>query len=225
MVYHADVLTGQISKLSMGYSGYGRPTNFEIQLSPQQSQFVIVDRGQGHGAQTAGGLGNFGPSGAVRSSLISSGWRLSFAGPNPPKPRVLSDLVSWTTWPDARYFSGQGIYETALNWTDPLPKQAMLRFEEVHEAAEVFVNGKSAGVIFMPPYSVDISGLLRPGRNEIKVTVGNLPINRFLGLPDQDLRPLRAAYGNRFPDPQEKLVVKEPAVSGLVGKVWLETVE
>ena len=102
-----------------------------------------------------------------------------------------------------------------------VPKPEIQR--RVHEAAEVFVNGKSAGFIFMPPYSVDISGLLRPGRNEIKVTVGNLPINRFLGLPDQDLRPLRAAYGNRFPYPQEKRVVKEPAVSGLVGRVWLET--
>ena len=44
----------------------------------------------------------------------------------------------------------------------------------------------------------------------------NLPINLFLSSPDEDLRPLRAVYGDRFPAAQEKSVVREPAPSGLL---------
>ena len=50
--------------------------------------------------------------------------------------------------------------------------------------------------------------------------MGNLPVNRVLGLPDVDLRPLRAVYGNRFPAPEEKRLMAEPAPSGLIGNVW-----
>jgi len=75
--------------------------------------------------------------------------------------------------------------------------------------------------VWTPPYEVEIAHLLRVGRNEIMVIVGNLPANRFLGLPDEDLEPLRSVYGNRFPAPEEKALMPEPPRAGLIGKVWL----
>ena len=83
----------------------------------------------------------------------------------------------------------------------------------------MWVNGNLAGGVWLPPYEVEIGPLLKQGRNTLKVTVGNTMLNRFLGLPDEDLRPLRAVYGNRFPDPEEKKITKEPPPSGLIGPV------
>ena len=59
------------------------------------------------------------------------------------------------------------------------------------------------------------------GTNTLCIDVANLPLNRFLGAPDEDLAPLRAVYGNRFPAPEEKSVVHEPVASGLLGPVTL----
>lgn len=220
----------RIKPQGRGFTHHGEASGYDLDLPAFSSVFLItepesrIERARGRVPSQGGDEGK--SSGApLKSEPQFSVWHLHFDGPDAPKPRNIQDLVSWTTWPDARFFSGQGVYETTLDRTGPVPKKAILRFEEVHEAAEVLVNGKSAGVLFVPPYSVDIAGLLHPGKNTLKVAVGNLPINRFLGLPDQNLRPLRAAYGNRFPDPQEKRVVKEPVPSGLIGKVWLETGE
>ena len=44
---------------------------------------------------------------------------------------------------------------------------------QVGEAAEVFVNGKSAGCRLISPYSFDISNLLQVGKNELTVSVSN----------------------------------------------------
>ena len=42
----------------------------------------------------------------------------------------------------------------------------------MEEAAEVFVNGESAGVRIVPPYVFDVSGL-KPGINDLTVIVSN----------------------------------------------------
>ncbi|MCK7496804.1 MAG: hypothetical protein MZW92_42370 [Comamonadaceae bacterium] len=68
----------------------------------------------------------------------------------------------------------------------------------VREAAVVFVNGRRAGSAWCPPYAVDVTPLLRPGPNVIRIEVANLAINHMAGraLPDYKLLNLR--YGTRF---------------------------
>jgi hypothetical protein len=83
------------------------------------------------------------------------------------------------------------------------------------------VNGRKAGVLFSPPWFIEIGPFLKPGENTLEITVANLPVNRFIGLPDQDLGPLRRVFGARFSAPEEKKLMKEPAPSGMIGKVWL----
>ncbi len=148
-------------------------------------------------------------------------WKVTFSGPDAPRPVLTGDLVSWIQWPGGKAFSGQATYETTFAWDEPAGGSIKLRFHEVREAGEVWVNDKLAGGVWLPPYDVEIGPLLKQGKNTVKVTVGNLMLNRLLGLPDEDLRPLRAAYGNRFPDPQEKKVTKDPPPAGLIGPVEL----
>ena len=52
---------------------------------------------------------------------------------------------------------------------------------DVRELAEVFVNGKSAGVLWKTPFRADITALVKPGVNKLKIEVMNLWINRLSG--------------------------------------------
>ncbi|MGZ4887123.1 MAG: glycosyl hydrolase, partial [Candidatus Aminicenantales bacterium] len=149
-------------------------------------------------------------------------WSLSFEGPDAPPPAKLQSLISWTELRGGKYFSGTGIYRASFDWAKPLPGRCVLRFGLVREAAEVKLNGRWLGIIFNPPWAVELGPALRQGRNDIEITVVNLPLNRFLGLPDEDLGPLRARFGGRFSAPEEKKVAGGPAPSGLIGAVWLE---
>jgi hypothetical protein len=211
-----DPMTGSISgRRRAGHSQAG--THLEnVMLPARGSRFFVLDN-----EDTGGWEQSADATLQAVSQVLSASWRISFEGPDAPKPRETTDLLSWTTWPDVKFFSGKGIYETEFTWEGPLPKRCRLAFDQVKEVAEVFVNGQQAGVIWTPPNVVEITKLLKPGKNTLKVVVVNLPVNRYIGLPDEDLKALRAAYGNRFPDSQEKRVMKEPAPSGLIGKAQL----
>lgn len=50
---------------------------------------------------------------------------------------------------------------------------ALLDLGAVYETAEVFINGASAGVRICRPYSFDLAGMLRPGKNELAIEVTN----------------------------------------------------
>jgi len=93
----------------------------------------------------------------------------------------------------------------------------------VHELAEIFVNGESAGVLWKPPFRADITPLLKPGKNELKIEVMNLWINRLAGdmeLPED----LRFTRSNIKSDYETYYSPREPwheETSGLLGPVRL----
>jgi hypothetical protein len=89
----------------------------------------------------------------------------------------------------------------------------------VREAAVVFVNGKRAGSVWCPPYSVDVTGLLTRGENQIRIEVANLAVNLMAGRPLPDYKTLNAQYGERF-QPQDMDQI-QPVTSGLLGPIQL----
>jgi hypothetical protein len=89
----------------------------------------------------------------------------------------------------------------------------------VREAAEVYVNGKRAGVVWHPPYSIDLTSFLTPGKNELRIVVGNTAINSLAGRELPDYRLLRDKYGNLFtPQDMDNL---QPLPSGILGSLQL----
>ncbi len=54
-------------------------------------------------------------------------------------------------------------------------------FLELGDIPGVYVNGRSVGVVWTPPYRVDIAGVVEPGENRLKVEVINLLANRIIG--------------------------------------------
>ncbi|MFS2214118.1 glycosyl hydrolase [Telluria sp. Tellsp104] len=142
---------------------------------------------------------------------IRGAWKVQFeAGRGAPAGITLPVLksLSESEIPGIRYFSGIATYSTEIQRPKGVrPGQAlMLDLGNVADVAEVFVNGTSAGIAWLPPYRVDIGPHMRPGPNRIDVKVANLWVNRLIGdaqpgtekvgfttmptyLPDAPLRP------------------------------------
>jgi hypothetical protein len=90
----------------------------------------------------------------------------------------------------------------------------------VREAAEVYVNGQSVGVVWHPPYSIDLTKRLKPGKNELTIVVGNSAINSLAGQALPDYRLLNDRYGERFV--AQGVDYLQPLPSGIVGRLQLQ---
>lgn len=125
--------------------------------------------------------------------IIKGNWKLQFDPEwGAPAEIELPELISWTDHADdgVKYYSGKGVYNKIINvpgaWLGS-GNGIYLDLGDVREVAEIYINGKSAGVLWKPPFRVDISSLLKPGDNDLKIEVMNLWINRLSGdmnLPD-----------------------------------------
>jgi hypothetical protein len=96
--------------------------------------------------------------------------------------------------PGIRHFSGTATYRTSVRVPASLlqPGQRVyLHLGRVEVVASVRINGKLAGVLWKSPFRADVTGLLRPGENQIEVRVANLWVNRMIGdeqLPEDSHR-------------------------------------
>ncbi len=130
---------------------------------------------------------------------VTGVWRVQFTpGWGAPAEVVFPRLISWSEHehPGVRYFSGTAIYRTSVRVPANLLRSGQrlyLDLGRVEVVASIHVNGKPAGVLWKPPFRVDVTGLLRPGENLLEVRVANLWVNRMIGdeqLPeDSDRNP------------------------------------
>jgi hypothetical protein len=122
---------------------------------------------------------------------VGGPWELRFP-PNrgAPEKVTLEKLISWTEHPEpgVRYFSGTAEYVREVDLPAALldPGQALyLDLGRVQVIAEVNVNGQDLGILWKPPFRVEITDLARPGKNRLQIRVTNLWPNRLIG--DQSL--------------------------------------
>jgi hypothetical protein len=103
-----------------------------------------------------------------------------------PAQIKLDKLISWTDHENegVKYYSGAGFYTKTLDvpadWL-AYGRRVYLDLGDVRDLAEVFVNGKSAGVLWKAPFRADITSLVKPGANELKIEVMNMWVNRLAG--------------------------------------------
>lgn len=122
---------------------------------------------------------------APATQKITGPWQVAFPpGWGAPTQVVFSELISWTEHPKPgiKYFSGIATYRT----TFPIQpgtgqRRICLNLGEVRFVAEVIVNGKNLGVLWTPPYELDISDAVHDGENELVVRVANVWSNRLTG--------------------------------------------
>ena len=177
-------------------------------------------------------LPEYNAPGETQVMELEGPWTLSFPeGWGAPPSVQLDSLISWTDHEDQgiHYFSGTATYSARFT----LPGGALegaravtLDLGDVKDVAEVFVNGRSAGVLWTLPYALDIAEYVQEGENELSVEVTNQWVNRLTG--DMDLEPdKKFTRTNRPPITRstpglgdETFRVQE---SGLLGPVVLRT--
>jgi len=131
---------------------------------------------------------------------IKGPWELSFMpGWGAPEKVVFDRLISWNSHPDqgVKYFSGMATYRKTFSYTsgpetgNKLKRGLYLDLGRVAIMASVKLNGKDLGILWKPPYRVDITDAVKTGENSLEITVVNLMINRMIGdelLPDDSER-------------------------------------
>ncbi len=85
--------------------------------------------------------------------------------------KTTKELKSINARGEKPLFSGNIKYKTTINIDTA--DGIILNLGEVGETAELFVNGKNAGLKLFPPYRFDITEFINMGENEIEVLVTN----------------------------------------------------
>jgi len=180
---------------------------------------------------------------------IPNGWQLSFP-PNwgAPDSVALDKLISWTEHTNAgvKYFSGTATYEKDIVIPEAdfaSNREIWLDLGAVKNFAEVTLNAHPFGVLWKPPFRLNVTGAARPGTNSLVVKVTNLWPNRLIG--DEQLPADREWDGKQLkawpqwvldgkPSPTGRLTFttwhhwsKDDALleSGLLGPVTLKVAE
>lgn len=140
-------------------------TRLYLTLEPYQS--VVVVFGELHGDLKPA------PTAEGRRMVLDGSWNFSIAKskeyPNFHDHRVLNKLENVGGFlPD---FSGFMRYEK--EFTLDSCQNVCLEIENAYDGVEVWVNEKYAGMVICPPYRFDISGLVREGKNTLRIEVAN----------------------------------------------------
>jgi hypothetical protein len=199
------------------YSQDGDRTIVPLELERNETLFVVF-RGELPVASR-----DVHPQRLSKLADVSGEWAVTFPeGLGAPEHITMPALQSWTESdvPGVRYFSGTATYSSVCDapdtWFQP-GRRLLLSLGDVRDVAEVFVNGKSLGVVWKPPYRIDATSALRTGENRIEVRVTNEWTNRILGdrtAPPDERVLTRTQPGFGF-GPQT------PVVSGLLGPVQI----
>jgi hypothetical protein len=107
--------------------------------------------------------------------------------------------------------------------THPGPGMRAYYDPPIREAALVSINGARVGALWHPPYVLDVTKYLKPGRNQIEIQVFNTALNAWSALPPHNYAPLIAKYGDRFQ--MQDLDKVRPIASGLLGSIHLISAE
>jgi hypothetical protein len=212
-------------------AGEGR--QIALPLAPYESRVLVFTNVNSFSPPKREAPHNAGDT-ASTSIELATNWTLAF--PTLRRNSHLDTLRSWTADEETRFYSGEAIYDENFFLPVPTGERVYLDFgpgilvapldkhsrffagieSPVREVAQIFVNQRSAGFIWKPPYRVEITSLLRNGGNHLRLVVYNTAINEIAGRALPDLRLLNDRYGQRF-TPQDVDDI-QPLPSGLLNQ-------
>lgn len=221
-------LAGKSPQLWDPVTGTTRPARFtqsdgrteiSLQLNPYGSVFVVFTNQSSTAKAPAA---NYKQYSLVQT--LAGPWQVSFdpcwGGPSLVQ---FDDLIDWTQHPDpaVKFYSGTAVYKMIFTMGKPIQPQREYRLDlgrvEDVGIAKVTLNGQDLGILWTPPFQVEITKALKAGENVLEVKVVNSWRNRLIG--DKDL-------------PQEKRLTKTNIAvcndwkiqeSGLLGPVQILT--
>ena len=166
------------------------------------------------------------------SAVVLSDWKIDFVKGGPILPKNLSTdkLQSWVTYgSDYEHFSGTAEYTTIIPSLLESTDAWLLRLDNVHESAAVYLNDKHIGTLLNTPYELEIPANALRGNATLKIAVSNLMANRIAYMDKQGMT-WRKFYNinfsarraeNRGEDGIFSARNWSPKISGLSGEVTL----
>lgn len=126
----------------------------------------------------------------------------------PEEPVIFKELTDWSQSRDPRvkYYSGTAVYVTDFVVDKPI--DCLIDLGKVNVMARVSLNGKDLGIVWTSPWTVPAKGVLKKGKNILKVEVVNLWQNRLIG---DELKVYDGPAGGKWP---EWLTEGTPRTSG-----------
>ncbi len=89
----------------------------------------------------------------------------------------------WSELDGLRAYSGGIWYRKTINIEKKADELTEIDLGDVVSSAELFINGKSAGIKLSPPWSFDITTNLKNGENRIEILVLNTISNNYTSIP------------------------------------------
>jgi hypothetical protein len=173
-----DAITGTTRETSFRIEG--EATVVPLELGPYQSTFVVFRRPASRPARVVGPV-------ASRPLVTLLGeWTVRFPAGWGVPAEVRMGTGSWTDSadPGVRYFSGAATYERTVeapaSWFRR-GERIVMTLGRVGDVAEVWIDGKVVGGAWAPPYALDVTDGLKPGRHVLRIKVANVWLNRFVG--------------------------------------------
>lgn len=150
-------------------------------------------------------------------------WNVQFpAGWGAPESITLEHLASLSesTNDGVKFFSGAASYTTTFTWGEkPADTKLWLNLGEVQIMAQVKLNGHDLGILWKPPFRLDVTKAVQAGANLLEIRVANLWPNRMIGdaaLPEAK----RHTWSSWQPFTKNSPLPK----SGLLGPVTIQAV-
>lgn len=177
-----EAATGSIRKLP-AFIKYKNSTGVPLKLEPFESVFVVF-RGKADKALSENLETNYPVP--VLLADVKGPWTVKFNASQrgPEEPVVLESLLDWTLSKDdkIKYYSGTANYSSSFTLDEiPSGNQVIINLGVVTAMAKVTVNGNYAGGVWTAPYSLNITQLLKKGKNELNIEVVNTWVNRLIG--------------------------------------------
>ena len=213
-------VTGAVRDLP-AWCAEGAVTEIPMRLEPLESGFVVFRKPAAESAAEFTVDANFPRPEPV--AAVDGAWQVRFEAPDGVGNFTLATdtLGDWSQSADERLrgFSGTATYSTTFEKPADGGGRILLDLNRVGVMAKVRVNGADAGGVWTPPYRVDVTDLLREGRNELEIEVVNTWVNRLVSdscLPEAERRTW-TPYNPYTPEsPLQE--------SGLIGPVTLQRV-
>lgn len=178
-------------------------TQVRLDLGPAGSTFVVFREPTTSKGQTT-------PAPEVTQLLtLNDDWVVAFDPKwGPANPVTFDHFLPWNEHADEaiRYFSGSAVYRKAFD-LPAIDKSAKLQLDlgQVDVMAHVKLNGKDLGLLWCPPFLVDISKAAKTGENTLEIEVTNLWINRLIGDETFPYENIYASIRNGQPLPEDSL--------------------
>lgn len=191
-------------------------TSVKLSMAARESCFIVLDKKNSRQVSQV----------AISKTqpLMTKPWTIAFdpqmGGPN--ETVTFASLSDWTNSADPRikYYSGTAVCQSTFEM-DKVSKRHTykLGIPLLHAAAEVIVNGKSAGIVWCSPWTIDITSLIRRGTNRIELRIANCLWNRLVG--DAHLPAPERIVQQTYPLASK---MDKPLPSGLAGEITITSV-